>query len=1028
MIGKPVRIAAFLVLFIALIIVALLSNLSALGAYAVKQITDGEVEASTVSYRFDRGRILLALRDLSIKGSISGTIRSIDISGSPTSRPFFKKASMSDFDLTIRDLKGKGHSIPLPAELLEIRTGVVNYNGQKLIVDEIRCENLGAAEPFRFSLAVRNNSFFRSLSAEGQGSYKGKGSDIQGSLRISGVDLNRLSKNMKGTAAVEGPFTYAGERFSLTGSLGIQGLEFEDRLLRKPLTIARQTAEVVLSHGDTVTDIKVNNLMVQDIPVSLKAQADRLDLRVFELTSGFLSIEDGRNYIALDTLAKGSFRLLNSIRQGRVKIAKLYYERTKPLHADLEFKDIGATYKNLDLTDIDGFLRWENDRLTISKLRGAFGSSRFTDAAGTVSLDGDRSVKVRADYLLALKDVPHIIDVGALKLKGGNARGVMEVEGNEKRGYKISGTGNLQDGHIGWQNIGASARGSYRFTNDGISFDPLVVARGGTDMVVRGGWDKKGIAVSIKGTADAKHLKQLTQIPLETEGTVGLDLVLKKDGTTWHVDGSAAMDNLVLAKPNYFRKEKGTKAVSHITASAREKTVEIKRLSCDLDGLKIDIKGIISPDQTMNLDATMRVEGFERIAPLFLLEGGPQGGDAEIKVAFKDLRWPLTKLPHMTGFARISNGFVRLPWIPKTIRQVDLNAEFSGEKLDAQIHQFVLGRTRLNSGRFSIEDRENPRFNLSLNFDTLDVSDFRSGKEFAVHPIRPDSMPAHISGTGAIQARNATLSDNISGTNLRIRGEMKNRRLAISRLTMNTMGGQARISGVADLAGPVPTLQAEGKITGIRADAFLKSMGAKTSVIEGQGIISGNLSAKGEHTQQFIDTVQGKATAYSENGVIRRWSLLSKLFGLLNVYDFFRGKVPVTESGLTYKKMGGTFRVKNGVFTTNDFLIDSPSMLITGKGDINVKTRQVKGTLAVSPLVALDRTIDKIPILRSIVKEKNRGFLYASYDVSGPIDNADLSLSVINTIGGRTIDILKNILVLPKELFQTQGPDVEGKD
>lgn len=236
------------------------------------------------------------------------------------------------------------------------------------------------------------------------------------------------------------------------------------------------------------------------------------------------------------------------------------------------------------------------------------------------------------------------------------------------------------------------------------------------------------------------------------------------------------------------------------------------------------------------------------------------------------------------------------------------------------------------------------------------------------------------------------------------------------------------ISGVADLSGPVPTMQAEGKISGIRGDVFLKSMGAKTSIIEGEGIISGNLSAKGERRQQFIETLQGKATAYSENGVIRRWNFLSKLFGLLNVYNLFRGKVPLTESGLTYKKMGATFQVKDGIFTTEDFLIDSPSMLITGKVDINAKTQHVQGTVTVSPLVALDRTIDKIPILRSILKRRNRGFLYAVYDVKGPLDDADLSLSVINTIGGRTIDLLRNILVLPIELFQREGPAVNGED
>jgi uncharacterized protein YhdP len=157
---------------------------------------------------------------------------------------------------------------------------------------------------------------------------------------------------------------------------------------------------------------------------------------------------------------------------------------------------------------------------------------------------------------------------------------------------------------------------------------------------------------------------------------------------------------------------------------------------------------------------------------------------------------------------------------------------------------------------------------------------------------------------------------------------------------------------------------------------------------------------------------------YSRNGTIRKWNLLGKVLSALNVYDLFRGKVRFTEVGLQYTKMGASFKVEDGLFTTDNFVLDSPSMLITGKGSVNAKNQKVDGTITVSPLVAIDKTINKIPVLRSIVRNKDRGFLYASYNVKGNIEDPSISLNYVNTVGGRTLDTFKNVLTLPVELFE----------
>jgi len=419
----------------------------------------------------------------------------------------------------------------------------------------------------------------------------------------------------------------------------------------------------------------------------------------------------------------------------------------------------------------------------------------------------------------------------------------------------------------------------------------------------------------------------------------------------------------------------------------------------------------------MNVDIGMNVQAIERVAPLFFFENDAPKGDLDLNIAFRDLKWPLRKIPHMRGYIKINNGFIKLPWFAKPFKEITLTADFKSDTSEIQIKRLVSGQTTLNNGKFSISGLETPNFSLSLNMDNLNFSDFQGESDFSMRSINQDSLMAKATGDFDLQARDITLP-NMSGTQLRITGIFRDRKLTVDQLTANILGGYADVRGNADLSNNIPAMSVQGKILSMTGGHFLRAFGAKTSVIDGEGAVTGNFLFKGEKKTDFMESLQGNISIYSRNGTIRKWSLLSKIFGLLNLYDLFRGKVNFTEEGLTYAKMGAAFTAKDGVFTTNNFLIDSPSMLITGNGSINARNNEVNGNVTVSPLVTLDKTIKKIPIIRSILREKRKGFFFVSYNVKGNIEDPDISTNYVSTIGGRTVETLKNILVLPKELFE----------
>jgi uncharacterized protein YhdP len=371
----------------------------------------------------------------------------------------------------------------------------------------------------------------------------------------------------------------------------------------------------------------------------------------------------------------------------------------------------------------------------------------------------------------------------------------------------------------------------------------------------------------------------------------------------------------------------------------------------------------------------------------------------------------------MRGFVRVNNGFLKLPWFEKPLKEINLNAEFKGDTSEILIKRMVCGQTTVGNSKLRIEGQENPRFSLSVAMDTFDLTDFKGDSEFTLRSISQDSLIAKVAGDFTLHAGTINLP-NMPGAQLRVSGNFHDRKLSVNRLTTNIFGGYADVNGTVDLSRNIPAISVQGKIQSMTSAHLLKALGAKTSTIEGDGAVTGNLLFKGEKKTDFIESLSGNAGMYSRNGTIRKWNLLAKVFSLLNLYDLFRGRVRFTEEGLQYTKMGASFKVNKGHFATDNFVLDSPSMLITGKGGINAKNQEVDGTITVSPLVAIDKTINKIPILRNIVRDKDKGFIYASYDVKGDVEDPDIRLNYVNTIGGRTIDTLKNVLTLPVELFE----------
>jgi len=353
----------------------------------------------------------------------------------------------------------------------------------------------------------------------------------------------------------------------------------------------------------------------------------------------------------------------------------------------------------------------------------------------------------------------------------------------------------------------------------------------------------------------------------------------------------------------------------------------------------------------------------------------------------------------------------------KPFKDIDLTSTFQSDVFDINVKNMQIGNSVLNAGTLHIEGLEYPRFSLYVNMDNFEYDDLQSSGDFGIPVIHNNSVLANAGGDIFLRTKKVKIG-NLTGENLDIKGVFSDRRLHVSELKMNSLDGNVDSHGSIDFSDPLPHIYVNGKLNNIVSGLFLESFGGKSHIIEGKTTIYGHIDASGKTMKALTGDMSGDLAMYSQNGLIKRWNLLSKIFGLLNVYDVFRGKSDLMKDGLPYTRMGATFSIKKGIFNTKNFLIDSPAMLITGDGSLNMKKNEMDAVITVSPLVTVDRTIDKIPILRSILKERRKGFLYVVYNVKGQIEDPDIAVSLTNSVGYKTIEILRKILVLPKGMFE----------
>ncbi len=991
---------------------------SYLGARFLGKAIGGSVQIGRLEPSYGSGMLTIQIHDLTMRGAAEGSIKDMRLQLDLWKGLYVKSVSVSDFNLIIKDSGGKVSLIPVPVELAELRQGSLTYRGQKYVVRELKVKNFNTGGNLEFELDA---------GAEGIGDIKTKGggffgderSDVRGDLSFSRLDLSRILRGYEGFLSGAGSFTYRDGKFIFTTDVGATDFAMREDFLKKPIRLTRATAKArVQMDGTKKTELRFEQLSFKQVPVLLTVRLAGKYFASLELKTGPLSVPDVKEYINLGPLAKRGSDVLDLLTDGTITVKNLSYTGPRPFRAEFRLADVTAAYQSVEVRDVEGEVSLDEQRMVFSRARGTYRKSRFSDASVDIPFAAEKYIEAKGRFALDMRDASGLAGLEDFTITSGLAEGEAEARGREDMPVEVSGTGRLKDVGFLWKKLALEASGAYSFRDGQVNFEPLVLSRGKTELALNGPVQKGLVRLDLKGAIGAEEIKSLLRVPYPFDGIVLAQGTFIQEQDSYAAKGNLSFKEITLEVPDFIRKEKGVESTATVDVRWGHGLTSVEGLTCTLADAVFRASGDVTKERIANLKIELSAPHLDTISKLFLSDSTQAAGNLQLKASVPDLGLPLTELPLVDGELRLVGANFRLPYLVRPLADIDLTADFTGGKYVVDLAGLRVGSTVVRKATLFVEAL-NQRFSAVIdmkNLEPADLATVEKGK-FRIPIIGKDSLMAKLAGDFDIRADRVAAED-ILANDMELTGVLINRHLALPKVYGKVFGGTLSMQGRAELSGPLPSLTVSGRAQDIKGGLFLRLFDPDSQVLDAAGEVTADLSSSGRDGDELLGNMSGEVIVSSRNGVIRKWNLLSKILGVLNVYDFLRGKVNLLQKGLPYAKAGLTLKGKDGLFRTDNFLIDSSAMVIAGEGTINLSDKTMDGKLVVSPMVALDRTVDKIPILRSIFKRKEGGFLYVALDVKGPLHDPDLHTSYVDTLGRRPIDLLKNIFMLPLGVFE----------
>lgn len=708
--------------------------------------------------------------------------------------------------------------------------------------------------------------------------------------------------------------------------------------------------------------------------------------------------------------------------------------------------------EHVPANDLSAVVFVEAGRIRITNLAGLYGTIHMADSKGQISfLEAGPWLEMEIAGTMAASDLLQLL---AKTVKSEQLSKVLsasrDVEGSAAPTFRLVGPldqpggitfagGEITAQHVSLTNSNLPERltglqGHFVLAEGETQFDQVSGHLGDLTVQVQGGMTGgnagqfRDLLVRISG--DAVHMAQLLPakaIPPGTLGGVAVGLVLLTGPTTTpHVRGEVELTESKVSLPGMLEKPIGAAAtISFEGDIPQPRNVILNRVEISAPSIRLPIKGTIQLGDKFLIDAGLATGTVSLSSlPEWIVKGGFEAGNLELSLDVKGRNhdWKTWKT---TGWLALTNGL--------------MNAKGAGGQIQDLYVRLLLARDAAHLKRlsFKIADSDVTLDAMIKNWTgkpsiTAKIESNQMDLDLLIPKGERSPMREFLEWLAATSKTSATASisrgyyKHLKFGGLSARIMIQDGVLDVDRVSGKSTNGEVAGRIVVELPKRQPAdAELSLRATGLLVEDLFNLVGMKGGGITGETRFTGTIRGHGRNPHGVYPTLNGKIDLLLENGRVFKSEerAIWKIISILNLPAVLQGKVDLEKDGLPYNKITATVTARDGLFETENLIIDSPIVKITAAGNFDLPTDQIDMVWAVSPFGSYSQFLKTIPLFGRLFAGERTGLATAMFSVKGAIEDPEVTyLPMKSFAAGFTglallaVDVLMNTVMLPIDL------------
>lgn len=335
----------------------------------------------------------------------------------------------------------------------------------------------------------------------------------------------------------------------------------------------------------------------------------------------------------------------------------------------------------------------------------------------------------------------------------------------------------------------------------------------------------------------------------------------------------------------------------------------------------------------------------------------------------------------------------------------------------------------LNSSNFNISGIYRtgavPEASLTITSTKLDFDDLRVFSSPEKTPENAKNRRPDVKLKLNIESGNY---GKLQFTNLNAIAQQESGTIYLQNITAGVLGGNLNAKGrFAPGGGPGDRYDLALELVRADAEKLFAALDISREVT-GSLTVRGNLTARGDSLVEIKKSALGNVKLQMNNGKLRKFSTLSKVFSILNISQLLKFQLPdMVEGGMPYNNITGSIAVKDGHISSQDIFISSDAINISVIGSADIVKEELDFTLGVQPLQTVDKIVNRIPVVGWLLTGKDKDFLTAYFEAKGKWSDPQVSAIPVKSMGKGIFNVFRRVFELPVRLFTDTGEVILGK-